>query len=93
MSTVPVLGTGFTVYAPLVLVILCAFTYYKGYARVLRLVGLEHVDLVSMDDPGGNAVLDEGRELVERGKRQAQALAARRRDATVQQSPPSDSPS
>lgn len=29
MSTVPVLGTGFTVYAPLVLVILCAFTYYK----------------------------------------------------------------
>lgn len=29
MSTVPVLGTGFNVYAPLVLVILCAFTYYK----------------------------------------------------------------
>lgn len=51
----------------------------QGYARVLRLVGLEHVDLVSMDDPGGKARLDEGRELVERGKRQAQVLAARRR--------------
>lgn len=29
MTTVPVLGTGFNVYAPLVLVVLCAFTYYK----------------------------------------------------------------
>lgn len=41
----------------------------KGYARVLRLVGLEHEDLVSMDDPDGKERLDEGRNLIERGKR------------------------
>lgn len=29
MRTVPVLGTNFNVYAPLLLVVLCAFTYYK----------------------------------------------------------------
>lgn len=37
------------------------------------------MDLVSIDDPGGNARLEEGRGLVERGKRQAQVLAARKR--------------
>lgn len=29
MSTVPVLGTGFNVYAPMVLVVLCMFTFFK----------------------------------------------------------------
>eukprot|EP00752_Nemacystus_decipiens_P001283 g1277.t1 len=87
MTTVPVLGTGFNVYAPLVLVVLCAFTYYKGYARVLRLVGLEHEDLVTMDDPDGNARVDEGRSLVERGKRHAKLLEARRQGEVPQASP------
>eukprot|EP00904_Undaria_pinnatifida_P008533 jgi/Undpi1/480/HiC_scaffold_10.g03946.m1 len=80
MSTVPVLGTGFNVYAPMVLVVLCMFTFFKGYARVLRLVGLDHEDLVFLDDPDGRARVDEGRGLVERGKRHAQVLARRRQD-------------
>ncbi|CAM9213039.1 unnamed protein product [Laminaria digitata] len=80
MSTVPVLGTGFNAYAPMVLVVLCMFTFFKGYARVLRLVGLEHEDLVFLDDPDGRARVDEGRGLVERGKRHAQVLARRRQD-------------
>lgn len=29
MTTVPVLGTSFNVYAPLVLVVLCLFTFFK----------------------------------------------------------------
>lgn len=29
MNTVPVLGTSFNVYAPMVLVVLCAFTFFK----------------------------------------------------------------
>lgn len=36
MSTVPVLGTGFNVYAPMVLVVLCMFTFFKvGLMRFL----------------------------------------------------------
>lgn len=45
---------------------------------MLRLVGLDHEDLVSLDDPDGKARLDEGRALLERGKRQAHVLALRR---------------
>ncbi|CAN0298049.1 unnamed protein product [Pylaiella littoralis] len=90
MRTVPVLGTGFNVYAPLLLLVLCTFTYYKGYARVLRLVGLEHEDLLSMDDPDGIARIDEGKGLVERGKRHAKVLAARRQGETAE-TPTSDS--
>lgn len=50
----------------------------QGYARVLRLVGLEHEDLVSLDNPDGQARLDEGRGLIERGKRHAQVIASRK---------------
>ena len=49
----------------------------QGYARVLRLVGLDHEDLVSIDDAEGQARLEEGRALLERGKRHAQAAALR----------------
>ena len=52
-------------------------TLPQGYARVLRLVGLEHEDLVTMDDPDGKARVDEGKSLVERGKRHAQQAARR----------------
>lgn len=45
---------------------------------MLRLVGLDHEDLVFLDDPDGRARVDEGRGLVERGKRHAQVLARRR---------------
>lgn len=45
---------------------------------MLRLVGLEHEDLVTMDDPDGKARVDEGKSLAERGKRHAKVLEARR---------------
>lgn len=50
----------------------------QGYARVLRLVGLEHEDLVSLDDPDGKERLEEGKSLVERGKRHAHLVFLRR---------------
>lgn len=42
------------------------------------MVGLDHEDLVFLDDPDGRARVDEGRGLVERGKRHALVLARRR---------------
>lgn len=38
---------------------------------------MEHEDLVSLDDPDGIARLDEGKGLVERGKRHANLVALR----------------
>lgn len=51
----------------------------QGYARAQRLVGLEHEDLVSIEDPDGKARLDEGRGLIERGKRHAQVIKLRQK--------------
>lgn len=53
MAVVPVLGRGFNTYAPLVLVVLSAFTFCRGYARLLRLVGAYHEDLISGEEQEG----------------------------------------
>ncbi|CAM9989207.1 unnamed protein product [Phaeothamnion confervicola] len=80
MQVVPILGTGFQVYAPLAMVLLCVFTLCKGYARMLRFLGLEHEDLASEDDPDGKERLEEGRKLIDRSRRAA-ALREKRRAA------------
>ncbi|CAN0273422.1 unnamed protein product, partial [Discosporangium mesarthrocarpum] len=77
MTTVPVLGTTFNVYAPLVLVVLCLFTFFKGYARILRLMGLDHMDLATENDPGGMERKEEGRMLIERGQRRIRIATLR----------------
>lgn len=53
MAVVPVLGRGFNTYAPLVVVILAVFTFTRGYARLLRLVGAYHEDLISGEEQEG----------------------------------------
>ena len=53
MAVVPVLGRGFTIYAPLVVVVLAVFTFTRGYARLLRLVGAYHEDLISGEEQEG----------------------------------------
>lgn len=53
MAVVPLLGRGFNTYAPLVMVVLAAFTFFRGYARLLRLVGAFHEDLISGEEQEG----------------------------------------
>lgn len=50
MSTVPFLGTSFSVYAPLLILALCAFTLCNGYARLLAILGVEHEDAILLAD-------------------------------------------
>ena len=50
MSTVPFFGTSFSVYAPLLILALCAFTMCNGYARLLSLLGIEHEDAILLAD-------------------------------------------
>lgn len=48
MSTVPFLGTSFSVYAPLLILCLCGFTLCNGYPRLVALLGFEHEDGILM---------------------------------------------
>mmetsp|Transcript_30818 Transcript_30818/g.50907 ORF Transcript_30818/g.50907 Transcript_30818/m.50907 type:complete len:619 (+) Transcript_30818:250-2106(+) len=50
MATVPFFGTNFSVYAPLLILALCAFTLCHGYARVLAAFGIEHEDAILIGD-------------------------------------------
>ena len=50
MDTVPLFGTGFVVYAPILLVVLCAFTLFNCYARMLRAIGIEYEDALFVGD-------------------------------------------
>jgi len=50
MSVFPVLGTSFSVYAPLLIIALCGFTLFHGYARLLGLLGIEHEDSILLGD-------------------------------------------
>ncbi|CAM9269690.1 unnamed protein product, partial [Heterosigma akashiwo] len=71
MTVVPILGTSFNHYAPLVMVVLCAFTLFNGYARLLGLLGVEHEAMVAGGDGGGQtaAASPEAQEKVQDGKR------------------------
>lgn len=70
MSTVPFFGTSFSIYAPLLIIALCAFTLYNGYARLLALMGYLHEDSVLMGDPETlDHQLNEGIVLLSRNQR------------------------
>jgi hypothetical protein len=53
MSVVPLLGSDFNTYAPLLMVVLAAFTFFRGYARLLRLAGIQHEDCLSPEEQEG----------------------------------------
>ncbi|GMH71012.1 hypothetical protein TrRE_jg6493, partial [Triparma retinervis] len=46
MDTIPLFGTSFTVYAPLLTVFLCVATYLNWYGRLLKNLGVDHDDAV-----------------------------------------------
>jgi len=50
MSTVPFFGTSFSVYAPLLILGLCAITMCNIYPRLVALLGFEHEDGILMGD-------------------------------------------
>ena len=46
METVPFFGTGFSLYAPLMVLLFSIMTYFNVYPRLATLVGMEHEDVV-----------------------------------------------
>lgn len=67
ISVVPFFGRGFITWAPLALVLLAACTFFRVYARLLRLVGAYHEDLISGEEQ--EELIAQGRSLARRAKR------------------------
>ena len=47
MDVVPIFGTEFTVYAPIIIVVVGMLTFLNVYARILKAVGIESEDAIT----------------------------------------------
>ncbi len=47
MEIIPVFGTSFTTYVPIIMIIIALITLFDGFARILKLLGVETEDVVS----------------------------------------------
>jgi len=50
MDVVPLFGKSFPVYAPLLIIFLCAFTLCNIYAKVMNILGFDHEDALLLGD-------------------------------------------
>lgn len=65
MNVVPLFGKSFPVYAPLLIIFLCAFTLCNVYAKIMNLVGFDHQDALLVGDKETlDAKVNEGRALL-----------------------------
>lgn len=55
------------VYAPIVLALLCVFTIFNVYARILQFVGIDSDDVIDSDE--SHILLREGTMLLDQAKR------------------------
>lgn len=67
MEVVPLFGTTFTVYAPLLILALCVITIFDIYPKLLNMLGIEHEDAILIGDQETiNAKVNEGITLLRR---------------------------
>lgn len=83
MRVVHVLGRGFSVYAPMLMVLLVAFALSDGYARVMKRLGLEQYEQVMLGSSDHEAVIAKGQLLVQQGRERYRAVIRRRRNAAA----------
>lgn len=50
MAVVPLFGTTFSVYAPLLIIALCVFTLFNIYPKIMNLLSMEHEDAILLGD-------------------------------------------
>lgn len=67
MATIPFFGTSFSVYAPLVILLVCALTLFDCYPKMLHWLGVEHEDASLLGDPDDlESKVNEGIQLMTR---------------------------
>lgn len=83
MHVVHVFGQSFSVYAPILMVLLVGLTLSDAYARVMAALGLEQYEQLSFGgDPAGQAqTVNKGEQLVQKALERHHALIARRKRA------------
>ncbi|RUS71672.1 hypothetical protein EGW08_020561 [Elysia chlorotica] len=82
MDVISIIANGFNIYFPILIVLLCIFTYFSLGSRLLSAVGFQQF---IGDDDMTQELIDEGRELVAREKRRLERRAdaeARRKNWT-----------
>ena len=71
MKTVPIMGTEFNIYGGVILCVIAAFTFFRGYARMLEAIGVEHEEVAVLEDGVEDDRVEEGRALLRRAVRQS----------------------
>lgn len=67
MATIPFFGTSFSVYAPLLIVLVCALTLFDCYPKLLHWLGIEHEDALLLgDEEDLESKVNEGIQLMTR---------------------------
>ncbi len=65
MDIVPLFGKSFPVYAPLLILFLCAFTLFNVYAKLMNFLGFDHSDALLVGDQEAlDSKINEGRNLL-----------------------------
>ena len=64
MDVIPFISNGFNIYFPILILLLCAATYFRLGSRILTFFGFQQF---IGDDDMTQELTDEGRELVKRG--------------------------
>jgi hypothetical protein len=67
MATIPFFGTSFSVYAPLLILFVCALTLFDCYPKMLHWLGIEHEDsLLLGNEEDLESKVNEGIQLMTR---------------------------
>ena len=67
METIPFFGTSFSVYAPLLILLVCALSLFDCYPKMLHWLGIEHEDALLLGDEDDlESKVNEGIQLMTR---------------------------
>lgn len=58
IDIVPVFGTSFTVYVPLLMIVIAITTFFDGFARFLNFIGIESEESIIIDKWCGNNTIE-----------------------------------
>jgi hypothetical protein len=85
MDVIGIIANGFNIYFPMVMLAICAATWFSVGSKILNALGFQQF---LANDEITSELVQEGRDLMVREKRKRQRHEARRRDFTVREMTP-----
>lgn len=85
MDVIGIIANGFNIYFPMVMLGICAATWFSVGSKILNALGFQQF---LANDEITSELVQEGRDLMVREKRKRQRHEARRRDFTVREMTP-----